>query len=134
MFTGEVISDPLNISYANWLPSFNAKLDFGNGMLVRAAASKGISRPDLSAFASGGSAFDNTNNLQAGGLLANGPLLGINTVNKFLRPVELMNYDLSFEWYFDDVGSVTLSGFVKDIKNIINSGVVVRPFNTPEGL
>ena len=133
LFTGEVISDPLNISYANWLPSFNAKLDFGNGVLVRGAVSKGISRPDLSAFASGGGAFDNTNNLRAGGLLATGPLLGINTGNKFLRPVESMNYDLSLEWYFDDVGSLTLSGFVKDIKNIINSGAVVRPFTTPRG-
>ncbi len=134
LFTGQVISDPLNISYANWLPSFNAKLDFGNGMLVRAAASKGISRPDLSVFASGGSAFDNTNNLLAGGLLATGPLLGINTGNKFLRPVESMNYDLSFEWYFDDVGSVTLSGFVKDLKNIVNGGAVVRPFSTSAGV
>jgi TonB-dependent receptor len=134
LFTGEIIPDPLNIRYSNWLPSINAKLDFGNGILIRGAASKGISRPDLSAFASGGGAFDNTNNLRAGGLLATGPLLGINTGNRFLRPVESMNYDLSIEWYWDDVGSLTLSGFVKDIKNIINSGAVVRPFSTSSGV
>ncbi len=134
LFTGEIIPDPLNIRYSNWLPSINAKLDFGNGILIRGAASKGISRPDLSAFASGGGAFDNTNNLRAGGLLATGPLLGINTGNRFLRPVESMNYDLSIEWYWDDVGSLTLSGFVKDIKNIVNSGAVVRPFSTSSGV
>jgi len=133
LFTGEIIPDPLNIRYTNWLPSFNAKLDFGNGILIRGAVSKGISRPDLSAFASGGGAFDNTNNLRAGGLLDTGPLLGINTGNRFLRPVDAWNYDISFEWYWADVGSLTVSGFVKDIKNIINSGAIVRPFQTRSG-
>jgi TonB-dependent receptor len=134
LFTGEVISDPLNISYTNWLPNFNAKLDFGGGLLVRGAISKGISRPDLSTFTSGGGAYDNTNNLRAGGLLADGPLLAINTGNRFLRPVESVNYDLSVEWYWADVGSLTLAGFVKDIKNIVNSGAIVRPFVTPRGI
>lgn len=133
LFTGEVIADPLNIRYENWLPSFNAKLDFGNGILVRVAASKGISRPDLSSFTSGGGAYDNTNNLRAGGLLADGPLLGIGTGNRFLRPVQSWNYDLSFEWYWANVGSLTVSGFVKDIKNVINSGAIVRPFQTKSG-
>ena len=133
LFTGEVIPDPLNTKYENWLPRFNAKLDFGGGKLIRAAVSKGISRPDLSAFASGGGAFDNTNNLRAGGTLADGPLIGINTGNRFLQPVESWNYDLSLEWYWADVGSLTVSGFVKDIKNIINGGAIVRDFNTPAG-
>lgn len=133
LFTGEVIPDPLNTSYENWLPSFNAKLDFGGGKLIRAAVSKGISRPDLSAYASGGGAFDNTNNLRAGGTLDTGPLIGINTGNRFLRPVQSWNYDLSFEWYWADVGSLTVSGFVKDISNIINGGAIVRDFSTPAG-
>ncbi len=134
LFTGEIIADPLNISFGNWLPSFNARLDFGNGVLVRGAVSKGISRPDLAAFTSGGGAFDNTNNLRAGGLLETGPLLGINTGNRFLRPVESWNYDLSLEWYWANVGSLTLSAFVKDIKQVINSGAIVRPFTTTSGV
>lgn len=134
LFTGEVIPDPLNVKFSHWLPSFNARLDFGNGMLVRGAISKGISRPDLSAYASGGGAFDNTNNLRAGGTLANGPLIGIRTGNRFLRPVESLNVDLSFEWYWDDVGSLSVSGFYKDMKKILNSGAVVRQFNTPAGI
>jgi TonB-dependent receptor len=134
LFTGEVIPDPLNIKFSHWLPSFNARFDFGNGILVRGAVSKGISRPDLSAFASGGGAFDNTNNLRAGGTLANGPLIGIRTGNRFLRPVESWNIDLSFEWYWDDVGSLTISGFYKDMKKIVNSGAIVRQFSTPAGV
>ncbi len=133
LFTGEVIPDPLNISFDNWLPSFNAKFDFGGGKLIRAAVSKGISRPDLGSFASGGFAYDNSNALRSGGNLADGPLLGLGTGNRFLRPVESWNYDLSFEWYWADVGSLTVSAFVKDIKNVINRGAVVREFNTPGG-
>jgi TonB-dependent receptor len=134
LFTGEIIADPLNVRFTNWLPSFNAKLDFGNGMLVRGAVSKGISRPDLSSFASGGGAYDNTTNLRAGGILDTGPLLGIGTGNKFLRPAEAWNYDLSFEWYFSKVGSLSVSGFLKDIKGIVNGGAIVRPFKTPGGV
>lgn len=133
-FTGELIDDSANIKYENWLPSFNAKLDFGNGMLVRAAASKGISRPDLSAFATGGGIFDNTTNLRAGGTLATGPLFQIFTGNRLLRPTEAWNYDLSFEWYFDRVGSVTVSAFLKDIKGIVNGGALVRNFTSPSGV
>lgn len=134
LFTGEIIPDPLNVRFTNWLPSFNARLDFGNGMLLRGAVSKGISRPDLSSFASGGGAYDNTTNLRAGGILDTGPLLGIGTGNKFLRPTEAWNYDLSFEWYFGKVGSLSISGFVKDIKGIVNGGAIVRPFKTPGGV
>jgi TonB-dependent receptor len=133
-FTGELIDDSANIKYENWLPSFNAKLDFGNGMLVRAAASKGIFRPDMSAFATGGGIFDNTTNLRAGGTLATGPLFQIFTGNRLLRPTEAWNYDLSFEWYFDRVGSITVSAFLKDIKGIVNGGAVVRNFTSPSGV
>ena len=134
VFTGEIIDDSANIKFANWLPSFNAKLDFGNGMLVRAAVSKGISRPDMSGFATGGAIFDNTTNLRAAGTLETGPLFQIFTGNRLLRPTESWNYDLSFEWYWDDVGSLTVSGFLKDIKGIVNGGANVRNFTSPSGV
>ncbi|MFN7674040.1 MAG: hypothetical protein ACK5OV_01340, partial [bacterium] len=68
-FTGEKLDDSADIKFDHVLPSFNAKADFGNGMLVRFAASKGISRPDLNAFATGGGISDNTASLKAGGTL-----------------------------------------------------------------
>lgn len=134
VFTGEIIDDSANIKFDHWLPSFNAKLDFGNGMLVRAAASKSISRPDLSSFATGGGISDNTTNLRSGGTLDTGPLFQIFTGNRLLRPVQSWNYDLSFEWYFDAVGSVSVSAFLKDIKGIVNSGATVRSFTSPSGV
>ena len=82
VFTGEVINDSANIHFSNWLPSFNAKLDFGGGLLLRFAGSKGISRPDLSAFATGGAISDNTTDLLQAGLLNTGPLFQIRTGNR----------------------------------------------------
>ena len=133
LFTGEVIDDSSNIKFDHWLPSFNAKLDFGNGMLVRGAVSKSISRPDLSAFATGGGISDNTTNLRAAGTLETGPLFQIFTGNRLLRPTESWNYDLSFEYYFDTVGSISVAGFYKDIKGIVNGGAVERSFTSPSG-
>ncbi len=88
-FTGEIIDDSSDIVYENWLPSFNAKLDFGDGLLARVAFSQGISRPDLSDFRTGGAIFDNTRSLELAGALETGPLFAINTGNRLLRPIEI---------------------------------------------
>ncbi len=52
--TDEIVLDDRAVTFENWLPSFNALLDTGDGRLFCAAVSKGISRPDLAAFRSGG--------------------------------------------------------------------------------
>ena len=52
--TGQDIVDDRDITFDHWLPSFNAKLDVGGGLLFRFAVSKGISRPDLALFRAGG--------------------------------------------------------------------------------
>ncbi len=134
VFTGEVINDSANIEFENWLPSFNAKLDFGGGLLLRFAASKGISRPDLSAFATGGAISDNTTDLLQAGLLETGPLFQIFTGNRLLRPVESWNYDLSLEYYFAEVGSVSVALFQKDFSNLFGGGPSLRSFTSPSGV
>ncbi|MXO70948.1 TonB-dependent receptor [Alteraurantiacibacter buctensis] len=134
VFTGETVDDSADISFRHWLPSINARLDFGNGMLVRAAASRGISRPDLNAFQTGGAIFDNTTNLRQAGTLDTGPLFAINTGNRLLRPVASWNYDLSYEYYFNAVGSITASLFAKEITNLVNFGANVRSFTSPSGV
>ncbi|MDE1467599.1 TonB-dependent receptor [Aurantiacibacter sp. D1-12] len=135
-FTGEVIDDSNDIVFENWLPSFNVKLDFGSGLLARFAFSQGIRRPDLAAFRTGGSIFDNTRALEIAGpdALANGPLFAIFTGNRLLRPIESDNYDFSLEYYFDDVGSITAAVFQKDFRNLDGFGPTVRPFTSPSGV
>lgn len=134
VFTGETIPDNATIAFDNWLPSFNIRLDVGGGLLFRGAISRGISRPDLGSFGTGGAIFDNTGTLRQEGLLETGPLFQIFTGNRLLRPVESWNYDLSAEWYFARVGSLTASLFMKDIKGIVNQGAVLREFTSPSGV
>lgn len=132
-FTNQVIDVSDDVTFDNWLPSFNAKLDVGNGLLFRAAVSKGISRPDPSLYRAGGGIFDNTAALINEGTQATGPLFALSTGNRGLRPIESWNYDLSVEWYFDDVGSLTLSGFVKDIAGIVDTELPIVTFTAPDG-
>jgi TonB-dependent receptor len=131
--TGEVVIDDRDVTFDNWLPSFNALLDVGGGLLFRGAVSKGLSRPDLGAFRSGGAIGDNTGDLLAGGTLETGPLFQLSTGNRNLRPIESWNYDLSVEWYFDRVGSLTLNGFIKDISGIVDNGFALVNFVSPGG-
>ena len=130
--TGEVIIDDRDITFDHWLPSFNAKLDVGDGLLFRVAASKNISRPDLQLFRAGGGIGDNTVALaNAGGqALETGPLFALSTGNRNLLPVEVWNYDLSVEWYFDAVGSLTFSVFAKDVDGFIDTGFTTVEYTT----
>lgn len=133
-FTGENILDDADISFDHWLPSFNAKLGMSEELFLRVAVSKGISRPDLSLFRTGGTLSDNTNDLRQEGTLETGPLFQIFTGNRNLKPVESWNFDLSAEYYFADVGSFTASAFRKELSNLITSGPTFREFTTDSGV
>ena len=130
-FTTETLDDTRDETFGNWLPSLNAVLDTGDGLLLRAAVSKGISRPDLGAYGSGGAIGDNTGTLRAEGTLATGPLFAFRTGNRNLRPIETWNYDLSVEWYFDRVGSLTINGFVMDLSGIVDNAIDIVNFSSP---
>ncbi len=132
-FTGEILNDDRNIRFDHWLPSFNAKLDVGGGLLFRFAVSKGISRPDLQLFRSGGVIADNTGALKQAGTLETGPLFILSTGNRNLRPVASWNYDISAEWYFSSVGSLTGSFFIKDITGRVDTGFANRTYTSPDG-
>lgn len=134
VFTGELLDDDADIEFENWLPSFNATLEVREGMLFRAAVSKGISRPDLAAFRTGGTLVDNTGDLQSAGTLDTGPLFQLFTGNRLLTPIESTNYDLSFEYYFDSVGSFTFSIFRKELEGLITQGVSERSLTSPSGV
>lgn len=130
-FNGETFDDSADITYDNWLPSLNAKLDIGNGMLVRGAVSKGLFRPDLAAYKTGGFLGDYTRALVEAGTLETGPLFVIGTGNRNLRPTTSWNFDLSFEYYFADVGSLSVAGFVKKIDGVVNGDAELRTITNP---
>lgn len=133
VFDSPGLIDNSSTEFDFWLPSFNAKLDVGDGLLFRIGASKGIFRPDLAQYRTGGTVFDNTGTLRQEGTLETGPLFAIGTGNRLLTATESWNYDLSVEWYFDTVGSITVSGFIKDIEGIVDGGATVRTLTTGDG-
>ena len=115
---GASIPDVANQSFDHWLPSLNLRLDVSPQLLFRFAASRAISRPefgDLRNYVS-----INYNNL-TGGFQAQ-------SRNPFLRPVEADQFDLTAEWYFAKVGSLTTALFYKNISNVIlTNQVYTRP-------
>jgi len=142
-------------TYDKFLPSFNLKIGLDDEKIIRFAYSKGMSRGQvgllrnyytLSAVTDDDPRTDVAETPPAGfrdgfyGFQGSGG-------NPFLNPTTADNYDLSFEWYFDAVGSLTISAFHKRIKNIIDSGsgnqtftnngqtfdvYLVRPGNSPD--
>src|SRR5690606_21216471 len=62
----------------------------------------------------------NAEDIEAGG---GRPIGRINAGNPYLLPVESDNIDLTFEWYFSDVGQISVALFTKDLKNIRTNDV-----------
>lgn len=136
-------STSTNLSYV--LPSFNLKVDLGEGKLLRFGISKGIAPPDVGLVRNyfnvvlGTNATDIVNGVpQASNVQAGNPLL---------KPMRALSVDASFEWYFAKVGQLTFSVFDKQLKDVVTNGtkretftnngatfdgVVSTPINSPD--
>ncbi|HUR58576.1 MAG TPA: TonB-dependent receptor, partial [Opitutaceae bacterium] len=102
--------------YDGFYPSFHATFNATENFLVRFAYAKTFGRPDFTDI------IPNTTIDEADVTPAPGAPLGIVTVrNPGLEPWTADNYDLSFEYYFERGGLVTIGGFQKDISNFWNS-------------
>lgn len=99
-------------SYDDFMPSFNLKVDLSRDIVTRFAASRTITRPDLTLLAPRVS----FTNLRPGNLQASGG-------NADLKPYKATNLDLSFEWYYQKGGYFTVSTFYKRVNNFIASTV-----------
>ncbi|MCU6453699.1 TonB-dependent receptor [Sphingomonas sp. A2-49] len=110
---GASVPDNVTQEFGHWLPSLNAKLQVNDKLLFRFAASKAISRPNFgdlrsySGLSPSGSNVAGSFNFQA------------QARNPYLRPIEAKQFDLTAEWYFAKVGSLTAAVFYKDLSNII---------------
>lgn len=99
-------------SYNDFLPSLNVKVDFSPEITARFAASRTITRPDLSLLAPRVS----FTNLRPGNLQASGG-------NPDLEPYRSTNFDLSFEYYYQPGGYFTVGTFYKRVSNFIVSSL-----------
>lgn len=110
------ISSTAKTDYTYILPSLNLKLGVTDDVIMRFAASKVLTRPD--------SAY--IRNFLVTGVDGNGQL-NASVGNPFLKPATAWQFDLTAEWYFSRVGSLTFDVFYKDVKNFFFQSVVDFP-------
>lgn len=104
--------------YDNWLPSFNATFEVSEDFYIRGALSKTLTRPTLSGLAPYLSYSTTTTSVRnaMGG-------------NPNLQPFESTNYDVSFEYYFDEASIFAIALYQKDIENFIVRRTEVEVFD-----
>jgi TonB-dependent receptor len=107
-----------NTNDNQWLPSLNLKFGIGRDLVVRFAASRVMTLPDLASIRNSLTAsFDtNTNTVT------------FNVGNPFLKPATANQFDATIEWYFAKVGSLTFDAFYKDVHNFFYSSTINREF------
>lgn len=120
---GAAKSISVNNSYDAILPNMSVKLDISDDMVLRAAASKTLTRPTLTAMAP---VTVITTTRQGGNLTST-------SGNAELKPFESDNFDLSWEWYYGDASYVSAGYFKKNVSNFIVNSVEDKTFTLPSG-
>ena len=129
------------------LPSFNLKMEVADDLIARFAYSKAVALPDMSD-------IRNRANLGADAIMIqrpvsvpdpdNPPEPGSNLIegvavtgwtgsggNPYLKPMESSQYDIALEWYFAEVGQLSVTYFHKDLKNYFIQGASVQEYTNP---
>jgi TonB-dependent receptor len=128
--TGDVLvstlGDPEEVTasadYSKVLPSINAKLDVTDEIVVRAAYSETVTRPDMTLL-NPAPAFPQQVRLSS---------LEATAGNPDLAPFVSQNFDVSFEWYYNETSYLTIGYFRKDIDGFIVSGKAREPITLKE--
>ena len=132
---GAVAPIDLSSRYTDVLPNLNVRYALADGLYLRAAASKTITRPTFEQLSPSLSLVPNTiNPAQSSGSAG----------NPELKPIRARNLDLALERYFNASTSIYLTGFWKQIDGFVSTvsspetydGVtyqVSRPQNTDDG-
>lgn len=141
-------STPSTVStkHKNTLPSFNLKVDLTDEWILRFAASRAMSKPDIGLlrnFTTLNRSFVAQTDIRVGNpnivLDSNGDPVSYKftysgaTGNPRLKPVTADQFDLSVENYFDTVGSFSFTLFYKKFHDYIQNGVFTVPV-TNEGV
>jgi TonB-dependent receptor len=110
--TGAIAPLDLNSSYIDYLPSANMRYLLREGLYLRGAVSKTITRQDFNQLSPSLTLVKNSVN----------PALNIgNAGNPDLRPIRADNVDLAVERYIDPVTSVYLTGFYKRVDGFVTN-------------
>lgn len=132
--TGSSTATPLSSTNTlhHWLPSFNLRFDFSPKWLLRFAASKAMTRPDmglLKDYISISQVLPSSNvNDPLWVKDAQGNIIGVNpqylasATNPKLKPETAWQFDLSLENYFGNAGLFSLDLFYKNFQDYIQGG------------
>lgn len=119
--TGWLSSDIKNTednSYNNLLPSMNIAYDVTDQVVLRAAASRTMTRPSMSSLAPVKS-YSDVNFTVSGG-------------NSQLDPLESDNFDVGVEWYFAQQSVLGVTFFYKNIKSFISTPRTEEPLRAED--
>jgi len=116
--SGEPTLNTARTSNHQWLPSLNLKFDLSRTLVMRLAASKVMTLPDLANIRNSfTSSFSTTDNL-----------VTFNLGNPYLKPATAKQFDVTLEWYFARVGSLTFDAFYKSVHNFFYAAQTTRNF------
>jgi len=105
-------------NYSFLLPSLDAKLSISDSLIVRAGASRTLTRPGLASLRP----TVNVGTMRVGSLSASGG-------NPDLKPYLSDNFDLGVEWYYQPNSYLAINGYLKHITNFIVGGVTRGPID-----
>jgi iron complex outermembrane receptor protein len=103
---GCYVTNKVNHTYTDVLPSINLSTDINDEMVLRFAAAEAMARPDYSALG-GAVQLTDTNLTGSAG-------------NADLKPVKSANYNLSYEWYYGPQSLFSASVFYMDLSSYIS--------------
>jgi TonB-dependent receptor len=106
--------------YTNWFPSLNAKMDVSDRLVLRAAATTAIGRPDYVQLAPAITVDATANTVTTG--------------NPDLKPLTSTNLDAGLEYYLPGQGVLSASLFFKDIQDPIFSRTLLNQTGTYGGV
>ncbi|PZU62162.1 MAG: TonB-dependent receptor [Brevundimonas sp.] len=98
---------PVNASQddTSLFPSINVKFDLTDDILLRLSAQTGIARPSFSVVRTSASIDDTGETVSAG--------------NPYLEPERTWGGDASLEWYLPGAGLASVSGFYRNVDNVL---------------
>ena len=133
--TGSGTATPVSGSNTvhHWLPSFNLRFDLSQNWLLRLAASKAISRPDmglLKDYLSIKQVLPDTGKPNdplwvkdaQGNIIGAKPQYQADATNPKLKPITAWQFDVSLEHYFGSSGMFSLDLFYKSFQDYIQGG------------
>lgn len=126
--------------HENWLPSLNIRFGLTDDIFIRVAASRALARPDMGLYKNyvgisrvGPDCESGTVTYEVPGdcesePVAYTPRYSADAGNPRLKPTTADQFDLTWEWYFSDTGSLTAAIFYKKFKNYLTYGNFTREF------